>query len=188
MAFRAFIAAEVELTPGARDMWEKVGGTGADLKMVDPSITHITLRFLGDTDEALVEDIARVMDGAVAGAAPFEVELRGLGVFPKPSHIKVVWLGMEGADPLKDIAGKLEAGMVPLGFKKEKPFRPHLTVARVRGKRNIGELSSLVESNADVSMGTFRVERIVLKKSVLTPQGPIYTDVREAALTGGETS
>ena len=45
-----------------------------------------------------------------------------------------------------------------------------------------------MESNADVSVGTFRVERIVLKKSVLTPQGPIYTDVREAALTGGETS
>jgi len=169
-------------------MWEKVRGTGADLKMVDPSIIHITLRFLGDTDEALVEDIAGVMDGAVAGAPPFEVELRGLGVFPKPSHIKVVWLGMEGADPLKDIAEKLEAGMVPLGFKKEKPFRPHLTVARVRWKRNIGELSSLVESNADVSMGTFRVERIVLKKSVLTPRGPIHTDVRKAALTDGEMS
>ena len=186
MTFRAFIAAEVELTPGALEMWEKVRDTGARLKMVDPAITHVTLRFLGDTDDGLVDDIAGVMESSVEGAGPFSVELKGLGVFPKPSYIKVVWLGMEGADPLKDIAGKLEKGIQRLGFRKEKPFRPHLTVARVKGKDNLRELGELVEANSGTPMGEFAVDRIVLKKSVLTPQGPIYSDVRTAELGGGD--
>ena len=182
MAFRAFIAADVKLGPPALDIWSKLNDSGASLKMVNPEITHVTLRFLGDTDEGLTDDIGSLMNEAVAGVEPFDVELKGLGVFPKPTYIKVVWAGMEGAEPLVDISGKLEEGVRRLGFKKEKPFRPHLTLARVKGGRNIKEVASIVEDNPDAALGSFHVDRIVLKKSVLRPEGPEYSDIREAKL------
>jgi 2'-5' RNA ligase len=182
MAFRAFIAVDVHLGQEALDMWEQVKATGADLKMVNPEITHVTLKFLGDTDEALVEDIGAVLASAVKGPAPFDVELRGLGVFPKPSYIKVVWMGMEGAEPLVQIARDIEAGLKPMGFRKDKPFRPHLTIARLKGGRKADKVASLVEAHPDTPFGAFRVEEVVLKKSVLTPEGPIYSDVKSARL------
>jgi 2'-5' RNA ligase len=182
MAFRAFIAVDVQLGQEALDIWKRVEATGADLKMVNPKITHVTLKFLGDTDEALVEDIGAVLGSAVKDAGPFEVELKGLGVFPKPSYIKVVWMGMEGAEPMVQLAKDIEAGLKPMGFKKDKPFRPHLTIARLRGGRRADRVASLVEAHPDTSFGAFRVEEVVLKKSVLTPEGPIYSDVKNATL------
>jgi len=185
MAFRAFIA--VEVTPGqeALQAWERARNTGADLKLVDPRQTHITLQFLGDIDEAQVGSIGSAMDAATSGVGPFTVALKGLGVFPKPSYIKVLWMGMEGAEPLVDISKRLSEGLAPLGFRPDKPFSPHLTIARLRSGRKSKEVATLVESHGDTAFGEFTVDRIVLKKSVLTPKGPIYSDVRESPLKAG---
>jgi 2'-5' RNA ligase len=90
---------------------------------------------------------------------------------------------MEGAEPLGKMAVKINQGLEPLGFKPErKKFSPHVTIARVKGGRNKDKLVEVIRNNQDEEFGEVEVNRLILKKSVLTPKGPIYSDVVEVNL------
>jgi len=94
----------------------------------------------------------------------------------------VVWVGMEGTEPLVKMAASLEEGCEPLGFPREsRSFSPHLTLARVREgfRPDVGEF---LRRHQGQDLGSFKVERIKLKKSVLTPAGPIYSDITAVEL------
>ena len=112
---------------------------------------------------------------------PFTVELIGLGAFPKPNYPRVVWAGIrKGANELKDVFEQLEPRLRGLGFKPDtKGFSPHLTIARVRTGRNKAGLAEIIRELEDYEFGTVKAECLRLKKSDLTPRGPIYTNLRE---------
>jgi 2'-5' RNA ligase len=151
--------------------------------MVDLGNIHITLKFLGDTDEAVVPEIENIMKSAVAGIPPFMMQLKGAGAFLNLGRISVVWAGIEGAGNLGVIARKIDDGLKPLGFQPEKrAFSPHVTVARVKDGRNIRDLADVIRVWEAGEFGQVSVDRIILKKSVLTPQGPVYSDVAEVRL------
>jgi 2'-5' RNA ligase len=176
--FRGFIAVEVASSERLEDFSRAVKATDAPLKMVNLDIIHVTLKFLGDTDEALIPEIENVMKDSVAGIEPFTVKIKGTGAFPNMNRISVVWAGMENAEALGRIAEKLSKNLEPLDFKPEKKrFSPHVTIARVKGGRNKDKLVEAIRSYEDVSFSETTVERVILKKSVLTPSGPIYSDV-----------
>jgi 2'-5' RNA ligase len=177
MSFRAFVAADVECVPALQEAIAELKAYGKALKPVSPSNVHITLKFLGEIYERTVPDIEKVMRSAVQGVQAFDLRLVGVGVFPSERSPRVVWVGMEGAGPLVKMAAALEDGCEPLGFPRERrPFSPHLTLARVReGFRP--DVSEFLHKHQGQDFGSFRVERIRLKKSVLTPAGPIYSDV-----------
>jgi len=182
MSFRAFIAVDVRCGEELRKAIEALRGYGRPLKPVSPDIVHITLKFLGDTDEKIVPEIETVMRRAVADAPPFHIGLVGTGVFPNTRNPRVVWAGMQGAEPLVKLASSLDEGCETLGFPKEKrAFSPHLTLARVRKGYKV-DLLEFLQSYQGKEFGTFTVDRIKLKKSVLTPSGPIYSDVIETTL------
>lgn len=185
MSFRAFISVDV----GDRLDWHSLRKELADLdrgvRPVRSETLHLTLRFLGETEEGLVEDIEGVMASAVEGVEPFSMAFEGVGAFPNARKPRVVWIGLDGAEPLVGISRRLEEGVVDLGFTPEKRgFRPHATVARVKHLRRRGRMTSLLERWADASFGTMVVRAIVLKRSQLTPQGPIYTDIHATPLEG----
>lgn len=183
MAFRAFIAVEMGRHSELESFSRAVESTGAHLKMVNLKNLHVTLKFLGDVDEALVPEIRGAMESAVDGQSPFQLRLRGAGAFPNLGRISVVWAGLEDAGPLVDIAGKLDAGLSGLGFRKERrPFSPHVTVARVKSGKNRDAVADVIRGHEGAEFGTVDVDRIILKKSVLTPRGPIYSDVEVAEL------
>ena len=179
---RSFFAFDIEDAVIVRRL-SKVQGmlanTGADLKLVKPQNIHLTVRFLGDIPPPMVDSIYEEMKHL--SFAPFEIELRGLGAFPKLSHPRVVWAGIKkGANELTDVFEQLEPRLRGLGFKPDtKGFSPHLTIARVRTGRNKARLVELVRELEDYEFGTIKVECLRLKKSDLTPRGPIYTNVRE---------
>lgn len=176
--FRGFIAVEVKPSPEILSFLHDLESCGADLKTVEPENIHITLKFLGDTDEAKAEQIIQAIQSAAAGIAPFEAKLKGAGVFPNPKFVRVVWAGIEGAEPLGKIAGKLEELLAPLGFEREKrAFSPHLTVARVRSPRGSERLAPILEKYKNADFGAFPVAEIKLKKSVLSREGPTYSDI-----------
>jgi len=181
LSFRAFIAVDAEAGPGADRVLTALRTSGADLKPVERPNLHLTLRFLGDTEESRARDIRRAMELGVQGVPPFEVRFRGLGVFPNQNHIRVVWMGLEGAEPLSLIAGRLDEELSKVGFGREGNFSPHLTVARVRSPRNRERLLDLLDRYGTDDLGSTRVERIILKKSVLSSSGPTYTNVEEVA-------
>ena len=153
--------------------------TGADLKIVEPQNIHITVRFLGDitpdTAEKIYEEMKKIQ------FTPFNVRINGVGVFPDLRYPRVVWAGMtEGADQLKNVFSQLEPRLRGLGFTPDtKGFSPHLTIARVRSGTNKAQLAEFVSKNANYDFGAIKAECLRLKKSDLTPKGPIYATIKE---------
>ncbi|RLI21498.1 RNA 2',3'-cyclic phosphodiesterase [Candidatus Bathyarchaeota archaeon] len=153
--------------------------TGADLKLVEPRNIHITIRFLGNISPGMVEKIHDAMRNV--DFKPFTIEIRGLGAFPSLRFPRVVWAGIKGGEEeLKNIFDQLEPQLRKLGFQPDpKGFSPHITIARVRTGRNKSELIKKLREFVDLNIGTFTVKCLRLKKSTLTPKGPIYTTLRE---------
>src|SRR5512136_179446 len=127
--------------------------TGADIKLVETENIHVTLRFLGDISTSLVEKIFSEMKKTEF--APFNVHIKGLGVFPDLHYPRVVWAGMtDGADQLRSIFGQLEPKLRALGFAPDsKGFSPHLTIARVRSGRNKAQLTEFITENTGREFG-----------------------------------
>ncbi len=180
MSFRAFISVDVEATHKLREFEERLRGCNAPLKLVDMENIHLTLKFLGETDEGLKDGIAESMALSVEGIQPFTMELRGTGAFPNENYMKVIWVGLENTGALAIITKTLERELSKLGFKREKRgFRPHITVARVKGPKNKNRLQGILREYRDEEFGSQTVECIRLKKSVLSREGPTYTIVKE---------
>ena len=181
--FRGFISIDVGACPKLIEFEGEVEKTGADLKLVEPENVHITLKFLGDTEETLVDEIEKIMNNAVKDASTFNIQLKGAGVFPNQNYIKVVWVGIEHGDPIATIAQEIDEKLSKFGFKKEeRKFSPHLTIARVKTSRNKDKLLQIIEKYRDVEFTDMKVDSIKLKKSDLTPKGPIYTTLKEAKI------
>lgn len=153
--------------------------TGADLKLVDPKNIHFTIRFLGDVSPPIVEEIFEIMKKVQF--TPFEVRISELGAFPNLHYPRVVWAGIaSGADQLQNISSKLEPRLQAIGFIPDpKGFSPHLTIARVRSGRNRQQLGDLLTKNANYNFGVVKAQCLRLKRSILTPKGPIYSTLKE---------
>lgn len=179
---RSFFSFDIEDQTIIRRLTEVQGmlaNTGANLKLVKAQNIHLTVRFLGNIPPSMVEAIYKEMKQLFFNA--FEIELIGLGAFPKLTYPRVVWAGItKGADKLIDVFDQLEPRLRGLGFKPDwKGFSPHLTIARVRSGKNKAQLIKLIRELENYEFGTIKAECFRLKKSDLTPKGPIYTTLRE---------
>ncbi|HID26125.1 MAG TPA: RNA 2',3'-cyclic phosphodiesterase [Thermoplasmata archaeon] len=181
--FRGFIAIDIKCSPSILGFINDLKKTPVQLKMVEPENIHLTLKFLGDTKEKIIPDIEELMKQSTEDIPPFEVNLQGAGVFPNKNYITIIWIGMEKKQELTFIAEKLDELLQNLGYKKERrPFSPHVTVARVKRIKEKNALLSLLEEYRETDFGKLKVDSIKLKKSDLTPKGPIYTTIREIKL------
>jgi 2'-5' RNA ligase len=183
MKFRAFIAVEMGYLPDLVPFHSELSGLGARVKPVDLGHLHVTLKFLGDTEESLVPKLEEIMHTASNGIGPQTIRLRGSGTFPPKPPVRVVWVGLEGAEPLALIANRLEGACQVLGFPPEgRSFKPHLTLARVKDPRASDSVIGLANKYAKSEFGSVSVNSILLKKSVLGPKGPTYTTVLTSPL------
>ncbi len=182
---RTFISVDVE-DPLILDKIERIKetilATNANLKPVERENIHLTLRFLGEIPVALIDEIYKVM--LSVKAEPFEIEIRGVGAFPRITSPRVIWVGVvEGADKLKEIHKQLETGLRKLGIRPDsKGFEPHITIARVKSARNKQRLIKVLYELEDIEIGKMIVTCIRLKQSILTFKGPIYKTLREVKL------
>jgi 2'-5' RNA ligase len=153
--------------------------TCADLKLVAPENIHVTVRFLGNIQPTMVEKIFEEMKKVQF--VPFNVQINGLGAFPDLRYSRVVWAGItDGADQLKNVFSQLEPRLRGLGFTPDhKGFSPHLTIARVRSGRNKAQLAEFITENASYDFGAINAKCLRLKKSDLTPKGPLYSTLKE---------
>jgi len=183
MSFRGFISADIQPSEPLVKILNDLAATRSDIKVVKPGLLHVTLKFLGQTEESLVPDIETRTGRVCSGIAPFTIRLKGMGAFPSLSNIRVVWVGIENGEPLGRIAEALEDSMTDLGFAKEKRgFVPHLTLARMRNGRNMQNVQEILKANAVTEFGEYLIDRVNLKKSVLGPKGPSYSTVHEQRL------
>ena len=152
-----------------------------NVKLVDPKLVHITLKFLGDINENKIEKIAEALDGITI--PPFDARIGSVGVFPKLQYVKVVWLGAEGN--FEQLHDNVESALKPFKFKKDRRgYTAHATLARVKyiPKEEKEAFLKVLDELKDVEVGTFHVDAIKLKKSTLTPEGPIYETLHESKL------
>ncbi|MBN2603679.1 MAG: RNA 2',3'-cyclic phosphodiesterase [Candidatus Thermoplasmatota archaeon] len=183
VSFRGFIAIDIEPFSILKNFQQDIKKTGANVKLVEPENVHITLKFIGDTPEEQIDEICEIISSTVAEIKPFEIRLKGAGVFPNESYLKVIWVGMSPVDTISTISKILDEKLASLGFEKEKKnFSPHLTIGRVRSAQNKDELIKVIEKYKEITFKTFQVSSIKLKKSQLTPKGPIYSNLKEISL------
>jgi len=190
---RCFAAVEVaspavrQALAAACDHLRRVlGGSASQVKWVPSHQFHFTLRFFGELDPAQVEAAAAALQRAAAETPPFSLTVAGLGAFPNPSRPNVIWAGTgAGQARLVALARRLEDALAEAGFEREaRPFKPHLTLGRVRQGADLGPLLREHLTRPPETYGTWQVDRIVLMQSVLLPAGPRYSVLAAAALTG----
>jgi len=181
--FRAFIAVDLKANEKIAKVLEELKSALPSLKLVDQANLHITLKFLGDTEESLIPDIKKTIERATIGLSPFTISLIGTGAFPSKSKIRVIWIGIKNTEQLSMIAKKLDEELYSLGFEmEEREFSPHLTLARAREIISSMKIEKIIDQYREEEFGKEMVESIRLKKSVLTPKGPIYSTVDEVIL------
>lgn len=142
-------------------------------KWVKPENLHLTLRFIGEVEHGVAEDI----DVALARlrAPRFELMLDGVGIFGKPSAARILWAGVRKNDALERLQGKVETAVHRAGMPvEERKFSPHITLARLKGAP-AQRLLRYVGENADFLAGPIPVDRFVLFSSFLSSSGAIYT-------------
>ncbi|MFO7772605.1 MAG: RNA 2',3'-cyclic phosphodiesterase [Dehalococcoidia bacterium] len=180
---RAFIAIELpgEAREGlARLRSELQRDEHRFVKWVDPDGIHLTLKFLGNIPAGQVAEITRALEEAAQGISRFHLEVSGLGVFPSLKQVRVLWVGIGGeVEKLSRLQQNIDSVLAGLGFPgEERPFVPHLTLARIRQgaspweRRSFGELVDCAIFEAKYHI---LVEAISLMRSQLTPAGAVYT-------------
>lgn len=179
---RTFLAIPVPATAELQQALQSLAGLGRAVRAVKPETLHVTLKFLGDTPEEQVPAIAGAADAVAARFSRFTLRLVGLGAFPPERRPSVVWVGIHDAEPLCRLATELDAAMQPLGFSPEdRPFQPHLTLARVKA-RPPKELAGLLRDHAATNFGIAEITAVEFLQSELLPAGPRYTILQSAAL------
>jgi 2'-5' RNA ligase len=183
---RLFIAARPSdaVRRGLSDLLSKLGSRGDGVKWVRGDSVHLTLKFLGNADEAMVGAIGDAAARCTRGVGSIPLSVGGVGAFPDMRRPRVVWVGLGGQiGRLAELSGALEDACFELGFKKEgRPFRPHLTLGRVKDRLSV-EAIKRIEQSKDVILGDMVVDGIELIKSDLFPSGAVYTTLSHFPLT-----
>lgn len=171
MRIRAFVSIELPDTPAMAGLRSELKAAG--IRPSPPEQTHITLRFIGDVDDSKVKRIVGCVERATAGVEPFDITVSGTEAFPNQRRPSVIWLGAEPGDVMKGIADRLgdELRRANVGF-DEKPFRPHVTVARARDG---GVPGSVFEDHRDTLFAVTRCSEILVMRSELGPKGARHT-------------
>jgi 2'-5' RNA ligase len=160
-----------EAAPEVRASWERAE------KM------HITLKFLGEIEQARVTVLSSAAERAASSIAPFELSIEGTGAFPPRGNPRVLWLGVSGASGgIMRLHQRLEDECAREGFARdEKRFHPHLTLARIRAPQGAGRLARLHQEEGFDAI-EFTVQELIVLRSELGPRGSIYTKISRHTL------
>ena len=174
---RVFVAIEIsnkEVINSIKKIQDKIN---IDAKPVETKNFHFTLQFLGEISKDIKYKIIQALH--TIEFSSFSVTLKGVGAFPKLKFPRVIWIGTDenGGNMLIQLSKKVEKVMEPLGFFSDKPFKPHITIFRI--KKKIGDITNELESQKVIDFGIQEISSIKLKKSELTSSGPIYSDLME---------
>jgi 2'-5' RNA ligase len=176
---RAFLALrpDDDVLKNLKGVQQELGQAGIDARWVSADAVHLTIQFLGDVREHELPEIERGLREAIATVKPFEVEFRGLGVFPNQKKPRAVWVGLHG-DGIAGVADAVETVLSPLGFPpEEREMTPHITLGRLRSTRGTETLIRIIRSSTERSFGTSRLNAVTLYRSQLRPDGAVYTPV-----------
>jgi 2'-5' RNA ligase len=188
---RLFIALEIDeaIRERLQRFVEGVRGFAPDARWARIEGLHVTLKFIGEKPDAVVEEIKRALS-AVSGR-PFDLSFRGYGFFPTPKAARVFWIGIESGPTLGSLASAIDTATAGLGIPKEdRPFSPHLTLARGGGRsgapgwrkgdaanKNFSYLQEKLAALPPPEFGTMTAREFFLYQSQLMRGGSRYTKI-----------
>jgi len=163
-----------------------LAAAGAKVRWVAREALHLTVKFLGSVEDRALGDVCAAAADAAAQVEPFRIGLTGLTPVPAAGALRMIWAAVdEPTGRLERLNALLEAACEALGFKAEKrAYRPHLTLGRVKGGRNLAELRAAAAAYADVDFGDCAADELIAFASELGPQGPTHTALSHARLGG----
>ena len=148
------------------------------IKWTDPGNIHITLSFLGDTEESLIKAISNDLRQRCFGFAAYDLILSGAGIFKKQGDPKVIWTGIGQSDKLTALNEIVKKGLDEVGVELEnRPFRPHLTLGRIRSLKEPGTLEALIDRYKNIELQKVSVNEVILYESILRREGSLYKPV-----------
>lgn len=148
---------------------------------------HLTLKFLGEVEEGMVDEIRRLLAAVCGKYGSFGITFRGTGVFPNPGRPRVIWIGMDKDGSLGDLAREVDEAMAALGFERERrAFTPHLTIGRVKDGASVQPAMKALHTFRETLFGSIMVKEIHLMRSTLKPSGAVYTELAGFPLSSGQ--
>ncbi len=172
---RTFVAVEIT----SKEVLDSIKKIQSSFKIaakpVEVHNMHFTLFFLGEISEDMVKKVQAQLK--TVEFSPFDISFEGVGAFPKPEFPRVIWVGIDdnGGKQLVELAKRVEEKLSSLGFRADKAFKAHVTIFRIKNK--VGDITGELAKHSGAKFGTQRVSEIKFKQSVLTPSGPIYSDL-----------
>ena len=182
---RTFIAIEIPETVKVElaKLQAKLRRTGAEVGWANPDTIHLTLRFLGETEERQLDQVKQLCANTAAEFHPFTLRFKDTGYFPNYRQPRVLWVGLAGEmEVATQLQKRLEEQVIEMGFDHEdKPFKPHLTIGRVKSSKNVKPLVAKADMYVLPEL-SFEVGELVLFKSELHPAGARYTALARSEL------
>lgn len=150
------------------------------IKLVEKNNIHLTLKFLGEVPEDKTKKISEELN-FLNERKKFEVKVKGIGVFPNPNRINVVWAGLEDGSKVIELQKRVDEKLNK-DFPPEKKFHPHYTIARVKYVRDKEALKKQIIDHQETEFGSYTIQSVKLMASRLTPKGPVYSTLGEYTL------
>ncbi|NUO07383.1 MAG: RNA 2',3'-cyclic phosphodiesterase [Candidatus Brocadia sp.] len=179
MNVRIFVAVEItgEIRKKLAEFQDELKKVDADVGWVAPENLHITLKFIGHIDEEKIETVTGIIKDALTHIKPFDLRYAGVGTFPTEKNPRVIFADViDTGGVLAKIHERLDNQLMAVGVEHEdRKFEAHLTVGRIKTRRNVRRLIEHLNSYNGFDFGSERVMQVALMKSDLSPEGPIYT-------------
>ena len=175
--YRTFIGLPFRVDQGFLEARKDLisGLAGERISWVDPERYHVTLRFLGDTKQDLIEEIGNCLQVGITVPGRTKVELHALGSFGPRKRPRVLWVGFEEPVFFELMKSQVDLALQRCGIlPPEQPFRAHLTLGRVRSLKNVTEYYNTIQRMAQKFQGSVLLEKLVFFRSILGPGGPDY--------------
>lgn len=182
---RTFIAIEIPASVKLREILEllRMDLREEKIRWVNPEILHITLSFLGDTSEHQVKNISEQLEKICSGYSSMELHFKELGVFRSLKNPRVFWIGMERNELLENLQGEIEIKLRDyLKNRENKPFSPHLTIARIKWIENIDKLKYWLQKYRGKTIQKTKIGEVIYYESKLTANGPVYNSIKKFPL------
>jgi 2'-5' RNA ligase len=182
---RTFVAVTITPTLELERLYARLARLVEPARPVPLANLHVTLKFLGETDLSKVAPVASAVAEAAISHSACEARLAGLGAFPDARRPRTVWVGLDGATVLANVAADLEGRLEALGFAREgRAFHPHVTLLRVKSRPPQGLLTLIAQNNA-TDFGSTPIQAVEFFQSELTPRGSQYNVLARAPLAAG---
>ncbi|RAP52575.1 MAG: 2'-5' RNA ligase [Methanosphaera sp. rholeuAM270] len=154
----------------------------ANIKYVEKENIHLTIKFFGEINDKQIGNISEIVQSTVEKYEEYSLKVVNIGAFPNIYRPRVIWTAVKDKNVSMNLIKELDEKFNKIGFKKEKDYVPHITIGRVKDIADKDVLTNTLKSLKKEYYGKMKVEKICLKSSRLTPEGPIYENIREFKL------